>query len=727
MVTALFCCSAPCQSPAIPPLSTPSTSHKVVNPVASGLVEVVHDLDTIAALDTAARRATIAAISNRIQAELRQQEDREKVLSLIGGLPEHTPLHAQSSGVTQLTGFRMEKVLFNSQPGFHVTALLYLPDNISADHASPAILMTRGHYPSGKAADHSMAAAFARNGFVVLSYDPIGEGERLQYPDPARPGTSLATRPTGEHGEASLQPMLIGDAIVRYFVWDAMRGIDYLTTRPEVDPKRIGALGCSGGGAITVVARALDPRIAAIGVACYITSFDELLPALGPQDGEQSIPHFIASGLDFPDWIEAAAPRPYAVIATYSDMFPFTGARSAVIEARRFYSLFDPAAAGTPSSSAVFSVPPIPTGPALNVDTMNMVAPSAPLQFITGPGGHAALTPILGNILSFFMRNLEPGVDPTHPILAAPRVNGSRDPMELFASLPKDALQVTPTGQVATSYPGAETVFSLNLKRAAKVIPHDRPRLAGKPLAEAIRVTTGLSTDADGCHAEVGPLDQHVAHVVFHCADGVDLQGVIALPSSAGRHSAVILLVPDSIDGASMMARANRARFDHLAADGNLVLAIAPRPSPPGTDDMKSPLLGPYYLLSLRADLVSKTPIGMRVEDVLHIVRYLAQRHDVDPVRITAMGCGHMGLVLLYAATLDPSLKQITIDHVLSSYKSLIEAPIPIGASEDVVPGVLLQFDIPDTKMSLGSRLTETNPLQGTAALRQSQLDREYP
>src|SRR5436305_188314 len=84
-----------------------------------------------------------------------------------------------------------------------------------------------------------------------------GQGERLQYPDPAKPGASLATRPTGEHGEAGLQPTLIGDAVARYFAWDGMRAVDYLQSRPEIDPQRIGAFGCSGGGAMTALLSAL--------------------------------------------------------------------------------------------------------------------------------------------------------------------------------------------------------------------------------------------------------------------------------------------------------------------------------------------------------------------------------------------------------------------------------------------------------------------------------------
>lgn len=726
-VTALFGNVALFQAPARPAPTAPVTRPDPNSPANIGRTEVVQYLDTLAVLDTAVRRTSIAAISSRAEAEARQREVRKKVLSLIGGLPERTPLHAQSFGMTQADGFRIEKVLFDSQPGFHVTALLYIPNGGSAGHKFPAILMTPGHYPPGKAADYVTAATFARNGFVVLSYDPIGQGERLQYPDPARADTSLATRPTGEHGEASLQPMLIGDAIARYFVWDAIRGIDYLTMRPEVDPKRIGALGCSGGGAVSALTGALDPRVAAIGVACYITSFDTLLPTLGPQDGEQSIPHFVASGLDLPDWIELAAPRPYAVIATYSDMFPFAGARATVTEARRLYALFDPAAAGAAASGAPTSVPIIPTGPALNVDTPRIVARSAPLQFITGPGRHGALAPILGNIIGFFIQNLEPGADAMHPILPPTPSAGAGEGPGGREEVPKDALQVTPTGQVATSYPGSETVFTLNRKRAAKVIPANRPLLSGDELSAAIRKTTGVTTAAGACNADVSPLEQHVGHVVFHCDAGIDLQGEIAVPSSAGHHSAVMLLVPDSIHGDGAIARANRAKFDHLAADGNLVLAITPRPSPPGTDDMKSPILGPFYLLSLRADLVSKTLIGMRMEGVFHIMDYLAHRRDVDPTRIIAMGSGHMGLVLLYAATLDARISHVTIDHVLTSYHSLLDAPLPMGAPEDIIPGVLLHYDIPSLRKGLGPRLTETDPLQGTDDLSQTELNGAQP
>ncbi|MGD0480093.1 MAG: acetylxylan esterase [Terracidiphilus sp.] len=713
---------------AVPPAApvrniAPAARNRAADPANRGRLQLDEFLDSVAAQDEANRAAAVAAIHTRQQAEARQAKVRSQVLALIGAFPERTPLRAKVVGETKVAGengaegFRIQKLLFESQPNFFVTALLYVPDGDAPGGKRAAIIMTPGHGPSGKAGDAPMAVTFARNGFIVLSYDPIGQGERLQYPDPNKPGASLAAHPTGEHGEASLQPMLIGETFAKYEVWDAMRGVDYLASLPEVDAHRIGALGCSGGGTVTALTSALDTRIAATGTACYITSFDALLPALGPQDAEQSTPRFISSGLGFPDWVELAAPRAYAVLSTYSDMFPFAGARESVIETRRFYALFDPASAGMPEDGAAPSVSPTPTVPALNADTTNHVALNAKLQWITGPGSHGALQPIMGNIVSFFLRNLQPGADADHPFI--PAGNGPRAAMALIANIPKDAFQVTTTGQIATSFPGCATVFTLNKKRAAHLVPAHRPDIAFAALGTRIREATGAEAipgttkfEADLLTAESGP-------VAFPSEGGLDLEADLAVPSGAGRHPAILLVVPNSIHGSDPIARANKAKFDALAAQGNLVLAITPRPSPPGTDDMKAPVLGPFYLLSLRADLVGRTLVGLRVDDVIRAMDYLSSRADVDSARISAQASGHMGLVLLHAGVLDRRIRPIEIDHVLTSYRSLLDAPLPTGAPEDVIPGVLLHYDIPDLERALKPRLTESDPLAGTDDLSQ--------
>ncbi len=145
--------------------------------------------------------------------------------------------------------------------------------------------------------------------------------------------------------------------------------------------------------------------------------------------------------------------------------------------------------------------------------------------------------------------------------------------------------------------------------------------------------------------------------------------------------------------------------------------ALAPRPSPPGTEETKAATLGVFYLTELRAELVGKPLMGMRIDDTLHAFDYLAAQPGVGGGTITARASGHLGLVLLHAAVLERRLSHITIDHSLSSYRSLVKAPMPVGAPEDILPGVLQQYDLPDLVKALGSRVTVKDPLDGTADL----------
>jgi cephalosporin-C deacetylase-like acetyl esterase len=763
-------------------------------------------LDGIAARDEAARRAEMAKIQTREDAVVRQQEVKAKLRELMGGGFVKTPLNARVTGVTRMEGFRIEKVVYESQPKFYVTALLYVPEGggvrstLSVDRSGtkngerttenaklPAVVMAPGHAASGKAGDYAMAAAFARNGFVVLSYDPIGQGERLQYLDTKNaakmtagdpyPGVSLAQRATGEHGEAGLQPTLIGDAVARYFAWDGVRAVDYLASRPEVNAERIGAFGCSGGGAMTALLGASDKRVKAIATACYLTTMDELLPAIGPQDAEQSVPGFIASGFDFADWVEAAAPRAYAMVGTTGDMFPWKGFLETAREARRFYGLFDASAEGVGSSqlsvvSSQLPTPaalPTPTGPVLNPDTGNAVGEDSPFQVIAGVGGHGNLQPLTSHIVGFFLVHLAGrkaeefvgGPEPTsqsrdvgHPqdggktvqeVGAGRAGSGSFDSGRGATSAqddgsvrvpPAGALQVTATGQVATSYPGSETVYSLNLKRAKEKLPQlpvqtllqvetdvrevtaaeAVPGMAGT--ATKVMLDSSLTADADGTTEIFGE------HVTLHEKDGFDLAAVQVGHESKGAYpKGMLLLVPDLGIATPNGPPSHEllTRMLQLAHQGYNVLAVTPRPSPPGAEEIKSPILGTFYLTELRAELVGRTILGMRVDDVIAATDYLS--HGVstypggDPNNITVVASGHMGLVALHAAVLDSRIKHVTVDHVLESYRSLLEAPMPVDAPQDVLPGVLEKYDVPDLVRVLGTRVTVLDALQGTADL----------
>jgi hypothetical protein len=298
------------------------------------------------------------------------------------------------------------------------------------------------------------------------------------------------------------------------------------------------------------------------------------------------------------------------------------------------------------------------------------------------------------------------------------------NPFALPPNFPKDIFQVTPTGQVATSYPNAETVHTLNLKRYAS-LPKPKP-LTTAQLQQTIReITHATATPGDTApiNTQSPPLasppegDVHVRHrFTLATAPGIEIQAEFYRPSD-GKHP-MLLILKDSLDPVLEPSRVEEIRKLRAIADaGTAVIVIAPRPSPPGSEETKASILGPFYLTELRAELVGKTLLGLRVDDVISAVNFMQGSTTGDPNQITAQASGHLGLVLLHAAVLDPRLKHITIDHALESYKNLIEAPMPLNAPEDILPGVLKRYDIPDLVRELGPRLTFTNPLPGTADL----------
>jgi cephalosporin-C deacetylase-like acetyl esterase len=193
-------------------------------------------------------------------------------------------------------------------------------------------------------------------------------------------------------------------------------------------------------------------------------------------------------------------------------------------------------------------------------------------------------------------------------------------------------------------------------------------------------------------------------------AAGISLEGEMVEPRGSELRPARLVLTSDGVPTLDN-------KHVEYEIPNTVVLAITPRPSPPGSEEIKSPILGPFYMTELRAELVGKTLLGMRVDDVIRAVDYLAARPDVDAKNITVVASGHMGLVALHAAVLDKRIKHVTVDHVLESYRSLLAAPMPLDAPQDILPGVLLKYDVPDLVRVLGARVTATDWLKGTENL----------
>lgn len=294
-------------------------------------------INSIGQRQLAERKAVVGKIRTEEQARQRMRESREKILRQIGGLPSFRgALRPATTKVHDRGSYIVENVHFESLPGYVITANLYRP---KAAGKYPAVLYSIGHWDEGKIAGERIGANLAAKGFVVLAYDPVGQGERVQVMD-ARYGRSLIGGSTEQHFVAGAQALLAGESVAKYFIHDSMRAIDYLVSRPEVDENRIGASGCSGGGTQTMYVAALDERVKVAAPSCVMNSFQMVLP--GPTgDSEQSFPGFVAEGLDQADWVYQFAPKPWLISSTEEDFFTPAAAKIVVDEAKQFYRVFD--------------------------------------------------------------------------------------------------------------------------------------------------------------------------------------------------------------------------------------------------------------------------------------------------------------------------------------------------------------------------------------------------
>ena len=279
------------------------------------------------------------AITSWEDIEIRQKNIAEDFIKSLGGLPPmDTPLNPQVVGTIACEGFRIEKIIFESRPHVYVTANLYIPDNISKP--TGAVLFVCGHHEQAKHAEeyqivcrHLVAA-----GLVVLAQDPIGQGERMSYYEPAAGKTTVGWG-TAEHEHAGEQCFSLGDSISKYFVHDAMRGIDYLCTRPEVDPQKIGITGNSGGGTQSAMMMLCDRRLAAAAPATFVMNREEYMYTGIGQDAEQIWRGFTKMGYDHEDILIAMAPKPVLVLAVAYDFFPIEGTKRTVERVKRFWAM----------------------------------------------------------------------------------------------------------------------------------------------------------------------------------------------------------------------------------------------------------------------------------------------------------------------------------------------------------------------------------------------------
>lgn len=629
---------------------------------------LTEDERTVAALYLQLQQQAYAALDRRDEAyeQLKsaalireyQQKLRAFFVEQLGGFPARTNLNAQTVRTIEAKDYRVENVIFASQPNHHITANLYLP---VADKPVPGVVVSSGHSRTGKAADYNQrfGIMMAKHGMAALCFDPIGQGERSQILDSA--GEPKFGSTTTEHFLIGVGSTLVGRNTARYRIWDAMRSIDYLVSRPEVDAKRIGFTGCSGGGTLTSYVMALDDRVACAAPACYLTTFRRLIETIGPQDAEQNIFGQVKFGLDHPDYVIMRAPRPTLISSTTGDFFDIRGSWENLRQAKRIYGRL-----GHPE----------------RVDLVEI------------EGKHGVQPQNLATIAHWMKRWL---LGQDEPVAMAE-----------LPTRPAGNLRCAESGQVLNSLPNERSVFDLNAAYEQK-LARKRSELwrrhSPDEMQAKIRQLLGVRDPSQmkpPIVRDIGRLKRgtyHIDKLVLETDAGATLAGLTWHPP--GPSDDAYLYLHDNGKVGDIQTDGPIASLMH---DGHVVITVDLRGQGETASGKRDPLLTnwkTYYL----AYLLGKPLLGMRVEDALAAADFVAyyEKERDDPREVHLVGVGQAGIVALHAAALQPRLfTSVTLRDVPKDWASIVSQAVPAGSLEHAVHGALAVYDLPNLVRLVG-------------------------
>jgi dienelactone hydrolase len=620
------------------------------------------------------RLERLAALKTKDDAEAYVRGIRGKIREAFGPFPGKTPLNARVTKVLERDTYNIENILFESRPGFLVAANLYVPKG--RRFPLPGVIGSCGHSANGKAIDtyQSFCQGLARLGYVVLIFDPIGQGERMQYVD----ADWKPTRGTGtaEHNYAGIQQVLVDERFCTWRAWDAIRALDYLVTRKEVDTRHLGITGNSGGGTMTTWLCGLDDRWTMAAPSCFVTELRRNMENELGADMEQIPPRALALGLDHEDFLAALAPRPVIILAKEKDYFDARGNEAAYDRLRRLYRLL---------------------GAEDNV------------SYFVGPTYHGYSQENREAMYRWFNRCTGVSDARTEPTLV----------------LEKDeTLWCTPQGQVAAlrSKPIHDFTREAAAALAARRAPLDAAAL-GRAVAETLRLPerTGVpefrilrplpdrryplryalpymvETDRD-VHALVYRLTKErlfsrppretrraILYVSDQSAD-VELRDeplvreLIEGDPEAAFHACDLRGIGESLPQTTALNNADEYNTDYFYSSHGLMIDY------------------PY--------------IGQRTFDVLRVLDWLAG-WGYDEVHLA--GRGQAAAPSAFAALLSPHVKRVTLKRPPASYAEIAASADYNWPLSALPPGVLARFDLPDCYRALEARgLRLIEPLDAT-------------
>ncbi len=607
----------------------------------------------------AERIERLDALRTRADAEAYVAGVRERIRQCFAPFPDKTPLNPRVTGVVERRGYKIEKILFESRPGLIVSANLYLPTGRSGPF--PGVVGTCGHSANGKAIDayQSFCQGLVKQGYAVLIYDPIGQGERLQYNDRI---------PTGvrEHLVGGNQQFLIGEFFGSWRAWDGIRALDYLLTRPEVDPQHVGVTGNSGGGTATTWLAGVETRWTMAAPSCFVTEFRRNLENELPADTEQCPPRAIALGLDHEDFMAAMAPKPVILLGKEKDYFDARGLEDAYFRLKRLWSLL-----GAEDNIGLF----------------------------IGPTYHGYSQENREAMYGWFNR-------------WTGAATGSKEP-EL--TIEQDAtLAAAQNGQVSNE--GSKPIYAFTAETARAQV--GGRKLAGPQLREAVREVLKLPKRTKPPYARIlraiperGYPTDYFTQYVLETEPGAE---VVLTRLSAERHysrppqtgrPAVLYISHHSADQELREEPLVRELFEQNPDADFYALDVRgvgeSRPNTCGEDSFLEPY-GCDYFYAIHSLMLDEPYVGRKTHDALSALDWMA-RYGHQEVRLAALGWGTFPA--LFAAQFAPTVSTVTLKGGLESYLAIAEAELYDWPLSCFAPDVLRHFDLPDLREALGKRL----------------------
>ena len=621
------------------------------------LVDQVRDID-------ARNQQTYDNLDSRTKAQEYVQSVRERIAECFGPFPEKTPLNARVMKTVDRDDYRIENVIFESRPGFLVTGNLYIPRDRKLP--LPAVLGVCGHSTNGKAAApyQSFSQSLARQGFVVLIIDPIGQGERLQYLK--EDSKSRYPIGVGEHIQMGNQQTLVGELLGSWFAWDGIRALDYLLSRPEVDARHIGVTGNSGGGTQTTWLCGLESRWTMAAPACFVTSLRRNLENELPADTEQCPPRALALGLDHADFLAALAPKPTLIVAQEKDYFDARGAQSAHWRLQKLYQ---------------------------------QLGQADMTQLHLGPDYHGYSQGNREAMARFFN------------VIVGGQV-AEKEPQLVIED--DGTLQCTSGGQVGAMDSRTVTSFTRELSQE---LAKNR-----KPLSrEALRTSI---VDVLKLPKQRQTLDYRILRNVGNRQYPTKSYCVYAVETEPGIQAIVTRLSDEPLTSRPPRGQRRAVLYvSHHSADSELrseplvaeVLKAEPeaaffacdvrgigesQPEVCGADQFLKPY-GSDYFHSAHGLMLDKPYLGQKTYDVLRVLEWLREQGHEE---VHLVGCGWGALPATFAAVLSDDVRQVTLKHCLTSFAEVAETEDYRWPYAIMLPGVLKHFDLPECKAALKNK-----------------------